>query len=254
MCRYKHIIDTYTQGLVTSDRGDKLADHKTYFMRTDNGGKQLRALEEVVDYVKPTILMGLSTVGGAFTPALLTKMGQLNAKPVIFPLSNPSNSSECTFADAMMYTDGRAIFASGSPFPDLLFKGKTYTPGQGNNMYVFPGIGLGAILSKAVKVTQEMIYASAESLAGSLNEQEIADGWLYPDVRRIRDVSVVVTRGVIRAAQASNVDRELAIRHLSDGELDRYIRERMYDPCREEALVQEEIEEIVEGMRSKSKM
>lgn len=223
-------------------------------MRTDNAGKQLATLDEVVDYVKPTILMGLSTVGGAFTPSLLTKMAKLNDKPVIFPLSNPSDNSECTFADAMMYTDGRAIFASGSPFPDLTYKGKTYTPGQGNNMYVFPGIGLGAILSKAVNVTDEMIYASAESLAGSLNEQEIADGWLYPDVRRIRDVSVVVTRGVIRAAQRCNVDRELAVRQLSDEELDLYIRERMYDPRREESLVQEEIREIVEGVKAKPKM
>lgn len=112
-------------------------------------------------------------------------------------------------------------------------------------MYVFPGIGLGAILSKAVNVTQEMIYASAESLATSLTKEETAQGWLYPDVARIRDVSVIVTRGVIRAAQASNVDRELAIRNLSDDQLDKYIRERMYDPAREERLVQEEITQLV---------
>lgn len=204
--------------------------------------------------MKPTILMGLSTIGGAFTKQILTRMGELNDKPVIFPLSNPASHSECNFEEAMTCTGGRALFASGSPFPNLHFGGKLHTPGQGNNMYVFPGIGLGAILSKAVNVTQEMIYASAESLAGSLNEQEVQHGWLYPAVERIRDVSVVVTRGVIRAAQASNVDRELAIRNFSDEQLDEYIRERMYDPKKEEKLVQDEIKDLIEGMRTKPRM
>lgn len=234
---------------MTNDRGDKLADHKVYFARDDNNGEQYEDLHHVVEYVRPTILMGLSTIGGAFTPHILKRMGELNDRPIIFPLSNPSHHSECNFEDAMRHTGGRCLFASGSPFPNLEYGGKTYTPGQGNNMYVFPGIGLGAILSKAVNVTQEMIYASAESLAGSLNEEETADGWLYPHVERIREVSVVVTRGVMRAAQASSVDRELAVRNLSDEDLDEYIRERMYDPKREEKLVTEEIAEIVEGMK-----
>lgn len=100
-------------------------------------------------------------------------------------------------------------------------------------MYVFPGIGLGAILSKAVSVTQDMIYASAESLSTSLNKREVADGWLYPDIRRIREVSVLVARGVIRAAQKNGVDRELNLRNLTDDQLDSYIKERMYDPFNE---------------------
>lgn len=109
-------------------------------------------------------------------------------------------------------------------------------------MYVFPGIGLGAILCKAVNVTQEMIYASAEALSTSLNEEETAKGWLYPEVRRIREVSVVVTRGVIRAAQREKVDRELNLRNLSDDELDEYIRQRMYDPSRELGLIKGQLE------------
>lgn len=115
--------------------------------------------------------------------------------------------------------------------------------------YVFPGIGLGAILSKAVNVTQDMIYASAEALSTSLNEQESKSGWLYPDIRRIREVSVIVTRGVIRAAQAGNVDREMALRNLSDKELDEYIRERMYDPAREKELMQEELAHLTGNMK-----
>jgi malate dehydrogenase (oxaloacetate-decarboxylating)(NADP+) len=111
-------------------------------------------------------------------------------------------------------------------------------------MYVFPGIGLGAILSKSVNVTQDMIYASAVSLSTSLNEEEKANGWLYPDIRRIREVSIIVTRGVIRAAQKNGVDRELAIRNLNDKQLDQYIEERMYDPFKEREHLLKEVSEI----------
>ncbi|ORY00603.1 hypothetical protein BCR34DRAFT_627937 [Clohesyomyces aquaticus] len=222
-----------SNGLVTQDRGDKLAEHKVYFARDDNNGRQYQSLARLIDFVKPTILMGLSTIGGAFNKDILQKMAALNDRPIIFPLSNPSSKSECTFEEAVRHTEGRCLFASGSPFPSLEFGGKLLTPGQGNNMYVFPGIGLGAILSKAVSVTQDMIYASAESLSTSLNKQEVADGWLYPDIRRIREVSVVVTRGVIRAAQQNGVDRATELRNLTDEQLDAHIKESMYDPFNE---------------------
>ena len=238
-----------SKGMVTLDRGDKLADHKVYFARDDNNGHQVNSLEDGVEYVKPTILMGLSTIGGAFTPKILTRMGELNDKPVIFPLSNPSANSECTFEEAVRATDGRALFASGSPFPDLEWKGKTLTPGQGNNMYVFPGIGLGAILSKAVNVTDEMIYASGDGLSKSLNKAETDDGWLYPDIRRIREVSVSVTLAVIRAAQKEKVDREMSLRNLSDQELSEYIMERMYDPTKELQLAQQELDHMMNGTK-----
>nr|OQO16005.1 hypothetical protein B0A51_17677 [Rachicladosporium sp. CCFEE 5018] len=233
-----------SQGLVAHDRG-KLADHKLYFARDDNEGKQYKSLEEVVDYVKPTILMGLSTIGGAFTPQILEKMATMNERPVVFPLSNPSSKSECTFEDAIKYTKGKCLFASGSPFPTLHHDGNDLVPGQGNNMYVFPGIGMGAILSKSVSVTQNMIYASAEALSTALLPEEVSQNWLYPAIGRIRDVSVIVTRGVIRAAQKDKVDRELALRNIGDEELDQYIRERMYDPFKEGERVENEIAELV---------
>jgi len=111
-------------------------------------------------------------------------------------------------------------------------------------MYVFPGIGLGAILCKSVSVTQDMIYASGEGLSQSLNKQEEADGWLYPDICRIREVSVVVTRAVIRAAQKNGVDRELNLRSLTDAQLDDYIKDRMYDPFQEKSKLLDEIEQL----------
>lgn len=252
-----------SQGLVTNDRGDKLADHKVYFARDDNNGRQYQSLARLIDYVQPTILMGLSTIGGAFNKDILQKMAKLNDRPIIFPLSNPSSKSECTFEEAVRNTDGRCLFASGSPFPSMDWNGKNLTPGQGksassrlslsclannligNNMYVFPGIGLGAILSKATTITQDMIYASAESLSTSLNDQEIADGWLYPDIRRIREVSVVVTRGVIRTAQKNGVDRATELRALDDEQLDAYIKESMYDPFNKQENVGAEIAQLV---------
>lgn len=238
-----------SKGLVTSDRGDQLADHKIYFSRHDNNGKQYKTLEDVMEYVKPTIIMGLSTIGGAFTPELLQKMGKWNDRPIIFPLSNPSSKSECTFEEAINNTDGRALFASGSPFHPYTYKGKTFHPGQGNNMYVFPGIGLGTILSKAVRVTNNMIYASGEALPTMITEEEKDIALLYPMITRIREVSVRVARFVIRAAQRDNVDRLHYLRDLSDNDLDNWIREKMYDPHAEASALEEEVNEIAKGLQ-----
>lgn len=222
-----------SKGMVTDDRGDKLQEHKVYFSRDDNEGKQYKTLEEVVDLVRPTGLMGLCTIGGVFTESILRKMASWNDRPIIFPLSNPSSKSECTFAQAMEFTNNKAIFASGSPFPEVEADGVTYYPGQGNNMYVFPGIGLGTVLCESVHVTQEMIYASAVGLADSLTEEERAKSWLYPSLDRIRDISVSVARHVIRASQAENLDKNKTLQWLSDADLDTYIRTKMYNPAHE---------------------
>lgn len=121
------------QGLVTSDRGDELEGHLQHFARDDNNGQQFKTLAEVVEYVKPTMLIGLSTVHGLFDKNILTRMGQLNDRPVIFPLSNPSNHSECTFEEALNCTEGRAIFASGSPYDPIEYNGTLRFPGQGQS-------------------------------------------------------------------------------------------------------------------------
>lgn len=233
-----------SKGLITNDRGDALAEHKKYFSRRDNDGKQYKSLPEVVEHVKPTILMGLSTIGGAFTPKILRRMAELNDRPIIFPLSNPSSKSECTFEEAVKYTKGKCLFAAGSPFPELDYGAKHLSAQQGNNIYVFPAIGLGTILSKAVNVSQSMIYASAVALSTSLTESERENDWLYPDIARIRDVSIIVARGVIRAAQEAGLDRELSLRNLSDAELDEYLRSRMYDPFLERDKLAAEISDL----------
>lgn len=225
-----------TKGLITNDRGDWLAAHKKYFARDDNQGQQFKTLAEVVEYVKPSILMGLSTTRGAFNEQIIRKMAALNANPIIMPLSNPSDNSECTFEEATKWTNGKAIFASGSPFLPVMHDGKLIYPSQGNNMYVFPGIGLGAILCKAVHISQSMIYASAVALSSSINAQERSAGRLYPEINRIREVSIIVAREVIREAQRQGLDREPSIRSANNHQLDAWIRHHMYHPSQETGI------------------
>ena len=128
-------------------------------------------------------------------------MSALNPRPIIFPLSNPVRLSECEFTEALEWSKGTAIFASGSPFPEQEFNGKLHIPGQGNNMYIFPGLGLGCILSKVSKVTDGMVEAASIGLANSLTEEEKALDLVYPRIERIREISAEIARSVIRAAQ-----------------------------------------------------
>lgn len=234
-----------TKGLVTKDRGDKLAEHKKYFARTDNNGHQFRTLEEVIEYVKPSALVGLTATFGVFTESVVRALkasvdaGGLGRRPILFPLSNPLSKAECTFEQAVNWTDGTVLFASGSPFSQFTVKNGdhavTYYPNQGNNVYVFPGIGLGAILAKASRVTDNMIYTSAAALAGALNAEEIHKGLIYPRIERVRDASIIVAREVMKAARRDGVS-ELPESQWQEWEewgdpaLDKFIKERIYDP------------------------
>jgi malate dehydrogenase (oxaloacetate-decarboxylating)(NADP+) len=218
------------RALVTLDRGDQVPKHKVSFAREDNDGQQFGSLEEVIDYVKPTILMGLSTIGGAFTPAIISKMGSWNERPIIFPLSNPVSKSECTYQEAIVHTEGRVLFASGPPFEPFTYRDQIYHPSQGNNMYVFPGIGLGAILCKASRVTAGMIYAAGQAGFARLSQSELEDGLLYPRLTRIREVSAFAALSVIRAAQKDAVDDEKSLRGMSNAQFEALIRSQMYIP------------------------
>ncbi|CAP73752.1 uncharacterized protein PODANS_2_11120 [Podospora anserina S mat+] len=236
-----------TKGLVTKDRGDKLAEHKKYFARGDNNGLQFKSLEEVIEYVKPTALVGLTATFGVFTESVVRALkasvdaGGLGRRPILFPLSNPLTKAECTFEQAVTWTDGTVIFASGSPFSQFTIKlgsdqAITYYPNQGNNVYVFPGIGLGAILAKATRVTDNMIYTSAAALAGSLNAEEVHKGLIYPRIERVRDASVIVAREVMKAARRDGVsalpeEQWLTWEEWGDPALDKYIKEHIYDPA-----------------------
>ncbi|KAI8372882.1 malic enzyme [Radiomyces spectabilis] len=229
-----------SKGLITSDRGDKLAQHKVFFARSDNNQAQFKSLGQVIDHVRPTALIGLSAQSQAFTPEVLDKMAKQNKLPIVFPLSNPMTNAECTFEQAMQFTDHRVLFASGTAFPPYQMpSGEIVKAGQGNNMYVFPGLGLGSILAKTAIVSDDMIYEAAKSLAQSLKPQEIQQGHLYPDLDRIREVSAKVAAAVCRQAIAENVARDprliaLAKTSTNNQELEQnlltFVRSNMWDP------------------------
>lgn len=234
-----------TRGLVTKDRGDKLAEHKKIFARTDNNGHQFSTLEAVIEYVKPTALVGLTATFGVFTESVVRALkvsvdaGGLGRRPILFPLSNPLTKAECTFEQAVTWTEGTVIFASGSPFSPFTMKSGdseiTYYPNQGNNVYVFPGLGLGAILAKATRVTDSMVYTSAAALAGCLNSEEIRMGLIYPKIQRVRDASVVVAREVMKTARKEGVSmlsEEMwnEFEEWGDVALEKWIKAQVYDP------------------------
>ncbi|TIA88588.1 hypothetical protein E3P99_02520 [Wallemia hederae] len=215
-----YLVDS--KGLVTDDRGDKLPEHKKSLSRKA-GGAQMKTLEEVVENVRPTALIGLSTVGGAFSEKIVKMMASYKARPIIFPLSNPSHLSECTFEDAVKWTNGKVIFASGSPFKAVTHEGKEYESNQGNNFLSFPGIGLGCIVSKASEVNDDMIYESALALSDSLDESE-ADTLLYPRLHRIRDISATIAARVAKAAVRTGVAENKKLDGMSDDQLIEYIK------------------------------
>ncbi|OCH85734.1 malic enzyme [Obba rivulosa] len=218
-----------SQGLIFNNRGP-MAEHKKYFSRRDYTGPAMTNLTEIIKYVKPTALMGLSTIKNAFTQPVVETMAALNPCPIIFPLSNPVRLSECEFRDAVEWSQGRVIFASGSPFPEQEYNGRMLYPGQGNNMYIFPGLGLGAILSRAASVTDGMVEASSLGLADSLTDEERAQGLVYPRIERIRDISAQIAHRVIRTAQREGVDRSPDLRTLTDAELLELVKSKMWYP------------------------
>ncbi|EJD45380.1 malic enzyme [Auricularia subglabra TFB-10046 SS5] len=216
-----------SQGLITADRKG-LAEHKKFFARTDC--PPLKDLVDIIGYVKPTALLGLSTIKNAFTREVVEAMSSLNERPIVFPLSNPVALSECEFADAVAWSEGRVIFASGSPFPQLTYNGRDYVAGQGNNMYVFPGLGLGAILARASSVSDSMVEAASLALANALTDDERAAGLIYPRLERIREISVGIAAAVVREAQKRGVDRNSALRGMRPEELEAWVKERMWQP------------------------
>ncbi|KWU43902.1 hypothetical protein RHOSPDRAFT_34524 [Rhodotorula sp. JG-1b] len=218
-----------SRGLVAHNRGDKLPEHKRYLARSEPDAPKLKTLQEVLEHVQPTALMGLSTLGGAFTKEILNLMAQYNKRPIVFALSNPVAQAEATFEEAVEGTDGRVLYASGSPFDPVEYKGKRFEPGQGNNMYIFPAIGLASVIAKVEKIPEELIQAAAVGLANSLTPEEKQRDLLYPDVERIREVSIKVAVKVVQTAQQLDIHRDKTL-PTSESELEGVIRARMYHP------------------------
>jgi malate dehydrogenase (oxaloacetate-decarboxylating)(NADP+) len=183
-------------GLVIKARTG-LAGHKQPYAHDH---APLPDLLSAVEALQPSALIGVSGQHGMFTEAVLAAMARLNERPIVFALSNPTSKAECTAEQAYTWTGGRAIFASGSPFAPVTFEGKTFVPGQGNNAYVFPGVGLGAIACGARLVTDEMFFAAAKALAQQVSEADLEQGLIYPPLAEIREVSAAIATAVAEVA------------------------------------------------------
>jgi len=208
-----------SKGLVTSGRTDLAAHKRPYAHDHEPVGDLVAAAQAL----RPTALIGASGQPQTFTRPVLEAMATLNERPVIFALSNPTTKSECTAEQAYTATAGRAIFASGSPFAAVL-DGRTHVPGQANNAYIFPGVALGVVASRARRVTDAMFLVAARTLASEVAEDDLSQGRIFPPLARIRGISAAIATSVAGVAY----DAGLAAPH--PGDLHALVERQMYDP------------------------
>lgn len=182
-------------------------------------------LLEAVKCFKPTILIGTTTKPGIFSEDVIREMKKHVDRPLVMPFSNPTSKSECTPAEVIKWTDGTAIIGTGSPFPPVSYKERSIRIGQGNNVFIFPGIGLGALISEAHEITDRMFLAAARTLADFLTDDDLQEGAIYPDQARLRDVSAKIAVAVAREARDSGVGRI-----IRDNELEKVVHDSMWYP------------------------
>ena len=210
-----------SKGLVVESRTD-LVEHKLRFAHDHT---PVNDLATAVAVLKPHALIGVSGQAQAFTEPVVQAMAKLNQRPVIFALSNPTSKSECTAEQAYTWTKGRAIYASGSPFAPVTFEGRTYVSGQGNNSYVFPGVGLGVIASQSSRVTNEMFFVAAKTLASLVTDKDLEIGRVYPDLTRIREVSAAIAVAVAETAFKRGFARQIRPANMAA-----HVKAQMYQP------------------------
>ncbi|XP_025832201.1 NADP-dependent malic enzyme isoform X2 [Agrilus planipennis] len=187
-----------SKGLIVKNRPEGgITEHKAHFAQAH---APIRTLTEVVKTVKPSVLIGAAAVGGAFTTEILQEMAKNNDRPIIFALSNPTSKAECTAEQAYTHTQGKAVFASGSPFPNFTLNGKTYHPGQGNNSYIFPGIALAVVCAGIRTIGEDVFLMAAETLANLVSETDLEQGSLYPPLSTIQNCSLRIATKIVEHA------------------------------------------------------
>lgn len=212
-----------SKGLIVSSRMDSLQHFKKPWAHEH---EPIKNLVDAVKAIKPTVLIGSSGVGRTFTKEVVEAMASFNEKPIILALSNPTSQSECTAEEAYTWSEGRAIFASGSPFDPVEYNGKVFVPGQSNNAYIFPGFGLGLIISGAIRVHDDMLLAASEALAKQATQENFDKGMIYPPFSNIRKISAHIAANV--AAKAYELG--LATRLPQPENLVEYAENCMYSP------------------------
>jgi malate dehydrogenase (oxaloacetate-decarboxylating)(NADP+) len=208
-------------GLLVTARTD-LADFQRPFAQER---APLSTFVEAVEALRPTGIIGVSTVPKLFTREVIQAMAEINERPIIFPYSNPTSRSECSAEEAYRWSDGRAIFASGSPFPPVEIAGHHFVPGQGNNVYIFPAIAMAVFATEAARVTDGMFIVAAEAVAEQVSDEDLATGLIYPPQSRILEASLYAAERV-----ATHIfDNNLARARRPD-DIGALIRDRAYKP------------------------
>ena len=190
-----------SRGLIVRER-ENLSENKIPFAHDHPISKNLF---DIVESIRPTALIGISGQGQAFSKEVLELMADINERPIIFALSNPTSVSECTADQAYKWTGGRCLFASGSPFDPIEMDGKTFIPGQGNNAYIFPGVGLGIVLSRSNIISDDLFLTAANTLSSLVSDEELYNGQVYPSLSNIRSVSKKIAVSVAKKAMSDGL-------------------------------------------------
>ena len=198
------------KGLIESSRND-LADFQKPYAHPH---APVKTFVDAIESIKPTAIIGVSTVAKAFNEPVIEAMARINQRPIIFPYSNPTSHSECTAEEAYQWSEGRAVFASGSPFPPVRWRDRTFVPGQGNNVYIFPAIGMAVYATRAKRITEEMFITAARAVAEQVTKAELDVGLIYPPQSEIlktelyaaqRVAEVIFQRDLARVAKPADI-------------------------------------------------
>jgi malate dehydrogenase (oxaloacetate-decarboxylating)(NADP+) len=214
-------------GLLVNSRLD-LADFQKPFAQDR---PPIAGFVEAIELLRPTGIIGVSAMPGLFTPEVIRTMARINERPLIFPYSNPTSRSECTAEEAYRWSDGRAIFASGSPFPPVEIDGRRLIPGQGNNVYIFPAIGMAVFATEAIRVTDEMFIVAARAVAEQVTDENLAAGLIYPPQSEILQASLHVAEKV-----AGHIFEQGLARAPRPDDVRALIRARAYRPVYSDSI------------------